>query len=92
MKEYISDDIIRTSCHQIANKIKTESPLDKVKLIGITRGGLIPLGYIAYILNVKDIQILNISSYTDDNQSSVIIDNSKEIEVNEHTYIIDQLL
>ncbi len=65
IKQFITTGEIREQCVKVADKID-KSDFKPDVLIGLTRGGLIPLGYLSYYLNNKNIRILNISIYDDE--------------------------
>ena len=63
------------------------------KIIAVSRGGLIPAGILAYELNIRNVQTINISSYDD---MTIRSDKDIEIEatlegVDQHTLIIDDI-
>ncbi|MBE6445437.1 MAG: xanthine phosphoribosyltransferase [Alphaproteobacteria bacterium] len=63
------------------------------KIIAVSRGGLIPAGILAYELNIRNVQTINISSYDD-----MIIRSDQDIEfesslnnIDQHTLIVDDI-
>lgn len=72
-------------------KIKADGEYNKI--VAISRGGLIPAGILAYELNIRNSQAINISSYDEDKQR---LDQDIEVcsqvgEVDEKTLIVDDL-
>ena len=63
------------------------------RIVAISRGGLIPAGILAYEMNIRNCDIVNISSYDDDFMRD---DNDIKIgktlrDVDSHTLIVDDL-
>lgn len=90
-KLYINWDEFHQHAKELCNKIKQSGEYDKI--VAISRGGLIPAGILAYELNIRNSQAINISSYDEDKQRA---DEDIEIfgnvgEVNEKTLIVDDL-
>ena len=90
-KYYIDWPTFHQDVKLLAEKIKASGSYDKI--IAISRGGLLPAGILAYELDIRNSQALNISSYDNDSRRA---DEEIEIDfnitdVNEHTLIIDDL-
>lgn len=90
-KLYINWDEFHNHAKELCEKIKQSGEYDKI--VAISRGGLIPAGILAYELNIRNSQAINISSYDEDKQRK---DEDIEIfgnvgEVNEKTLIVDDL-
>lgn len=90
-KLYISWDEFHNHAKELCEKIKQSGEYDKI--VAISRGGLIPAGILAYELNIRNSQAINISSYDEDKQRE---DEDIEIfgnvgEVDEKTLIVDDL-
>lgn len=91
-KLYIKWDEFHQHTKKLCQKIKESGEYDKI--VAVSRGGLIPAGIIAYELDIRNSQAINISSY--DNSYDRRDDNDIEIscdagEVNEKTLIVDDL-
>ena len=66
----ISSQEIKELCLKIAQDIAvTQKNYDF--LIGINRGGIIPLGYLSYFLNNRNTKILDTSLYGDDEEPDI---------------------
>ncbi len=90
-KYYISWNDFHQDVKALAAKIKTAGTFNKI--IAISRGGLLPAGILAYELDIRNSQAINISSYDNDESRR---DEDIEIECNvsdvdEHTLIVDDL-
>ena len=93
MKQYLNwDDITRLS-NCVAEKIKAEYPdLSQVTLVGVSRGGLIPTQLIAYKLDIRDVRVVKLVSYDDNNERGEIKDvSTDELIDGKNVYIIDDL-
>lgn len=92
-KLYIKWDEFHQHAKDLCQKIKASGEYNKI--IAISRGGLIPAGIIAYELDIRNSQAINISSY--DNSYDRRDDKDIEIscnlagEVDEKTLIVDDL-
>jgi len=62
VKVFISEKEIKDRCVMLAKKIKTQE-IDVDLLIGLNRGGLIPLGYLSYFLDNRETSIIDIETY-----------------------------
>jgi len=63
----ISSQEIKELCYKIAQEIAiTQKDYDYI--VGINRGGIIPLGYLSYFLNNRNTKILDVSLYGDDEE------------------------
>ena len=81
---------IKNACKDIADKIKSENH-EKITIVAVARGGLVPATIIAHLLGIKDIRFIRLSSYANDHQQSELIDTTfDEIPNAETTYIIDE--
>lgn len=82
---------IKNACKDIADKIKPEN-LEKITIVAVARGGLVPATIIAHLLGIKDIKFIRLSSYSNEHQQSELIDTTfDEIPNAETTYIIDDI-
>ena len=75
----------------LAQKIKATGEFNKI--IAISRGGLLPAGILAYELDIRNSQAINISSYDNNERRE---DDKIELdcnvgEVDDHTLIVDDL-
>ena len=74
-KEYLSWEDIAKLSHSLADKIAADCPnLSQVTLIAISRGGLVPTQLIAYQLDIRDVRIIKLMSYDENNQRCEISD------------------
>lgn len=82
---------IKNACKDIADKIKSENH-EKITIVAVARGGLVPATIIAHLLGIKDIRFIRLSSYANDHQQSELVDTTfDEIPNTETTYIIDDI-
>ena len=82
---------IKNACKDIADKIKSEN-LEKITIVAVARGGLVPATIIAHLLGIKDIKFIRLSSYSNEHQQSELVDTTfDEIPNAENTYIIDDI-
>ncbi len=82
---------IKNACKDIADKIKSENH-EKITIVAVARGGLVPATIIAHLLGIKDIKFIRLSSYANDHQQSELVDTTfDEIPNAETTYIIDDI-
>ena len=84
-------DEFHNHAKELCEKIKQSGEYNKI--VAISRGGLIPAGILAYELDIRNSQAINISSYDEDKQRA---DEDIEIfgnvgEVDEKTLIVDDL-
>ena len=92
-KEYISWDEVKSLSDELAQKIKEHcDDLSSATLVAVSRGGLVPTELVSYKLNIKDIRIMKLASYSDDNERSMIVDSSTDrLYDGKNVYIIDDL-
>lgn len=90
-KKYISWDEFHQDTQNLAQTIKNSG--DYNRLIAVSRGGLIPAGILAYELDIRNCQAINMSSYDGDKiRADTDIELDAEISgVDEETLIIDDL-
>ena len=82
---------IKNACKDIADKIKSENH-EKITIVAVARGGLVPATIIAHLLGIKDIKFIRLSSYSNEHQQSELVDTTfDEIPNAETTYIIDDI-
>lgn len=91
-KYYITWEEFHRDVKALAQKIKSSGNYNKI--IAISRGGLLPAGILAYELDIRNSQAINISSY--DNNYDRRPDEKIEIdynigEVDEKTLVVDDL-
>ena len=91
-KLYINWQEFHQDTKALAEKIRAHGKFDKI--IAISRGGLIPAGILAYELDIRNSQAINISSY--DTGEIRRADEDVEIDcdisdVDEHTLVVDDL-
>lgn len=90
-KIFIKWNEFHQDCKSLCQKIKASGEYNKI--VAISRGGLIPAGILAYELDIRNSQAVNISSYDEDRQradSDVEVFGSVGV-VDEHTLIVDDL-
>jgi hypoxanthine phosphoribosyltransferase len=63
----ISVQEIKELCYKIAQEI-TVAQKDYDYIVGVNRGGIIPLGYLSYFLDNRNTKILDISLYGNDEE------------------------
>jgi xanthine phosphoribosyltransferase len=66
--EIISWERLHRDCEQLVSKLE-EVPFKFQKIIAVTRGGLIPSGIVASILNIRVIDTICMQSYDDKSYS-----------------------
>ena len=66
-KVYISEQEIKLAAVKLAATIE-QSNFKPDVIVAITRGGMIPAGYVSYFLNIKNIDIVTVSSYEGEDQ------------------------
>ncbi len=76
---------------KLAEKIKQSGTYDKI--VAVSRGGLIPAGILAYELNIRNSEAINISSYDGEKQRSLrdVEISALAGDVNNRTLIVDDL-
>lgn len=72
-KKYVDIQTIESMCDTVCQKIREDNFKPEL-LVGLARGGLIPLGFLAgdRMLNNRNVRIINLQSYSDDRQQSGI--------------------
>lgn len=90
-KIFITWEEFHNHSKTLCTKIKASGEYNKI--VAISRGGLIPAGILAYELNIRNSQAINISTYDEDKQR---LDQDIEVcgqvgEVDEKTLIVDDL-
>lgn len=90
-KIYIKWEEFHQDTKKLCQKIKQSGEYNKI--VAISRGGLLPAGILAYELDIRNTQAINISSYDGDKQRSL-----EDVEicanvgtVDEKTLIVDDL-
>lgn len=90
-KQYISWEEFHRHVKQLAEKIKKEGVYRQI--IAVSRGGLLPAGILAYELNVRNCQSLNMVSYDGAaarrDEDVEILDTG--LQADEQTLIVDDL-
>jgi len=69
-KRFYDADDIKKGCKNLAKKAK-ETEINFDYLIGLNRGGLIPLGYLSYFLDNRNTKIIEVETYKDDQSQAV---------------------
>jgi len=62
----ISEKKISKAARKLAQKIEPMVQDKNIYLVGINRGGLIPLGYLSYFLKTRNTKIIDINLYPDE--------------------------
>ena len=64
------------------------------KIVAVSRGGLVPAGVLAYLLDIRHVITINVSSYDKDKQQRLeMLENPEKIEqIDEKTLIVDDLV
>ena len=90
-KLYISWEEFHKHVKQLATKLKDAGQWNKI--VAVSRGGLLPAGILAYELDIRNVEVVNMSSYDGDKQRSQNDIDIKSFvgEVDEHTLVIDDL-
>lgn len=90
-KIYITWDEFHNHAKELCAKIRKKGKYDKI--VAISRGGLIPAGILAYELDIRNSQAVNIASYDDEcRRDEKDIEISCNVgEVNGKTLIVDDL-
>lgn len=91
-KLYITWDEFHKDCKNLATKIKASGSYNKI--VAVSRGGLLPAGIIAYELDIRNCETINMSSYdnTYERRNDEDIELSANVEnVDAQTLIIDDL-
>lgn len=89
-KLYISWDEFHRHTRELAQKLKANN---YSKIVAVSRGGLLPAGILAYELNIRNVEVINMSSYDGETQRQ-----DKDITVkadigtvDEQTLIVDDI-
>lgn len=92
-KQHLTWEEIKHWSDKLAEKIAADcSDLSQATLVAVSRGGLIPTELIAYKLNIRDIRIMKLISYDEDNERKEIKDISTDrLFDGSDVYIIDDL-
>ncbi len=90
-KLYISWEEFHQQAKQLAAKLKASKNWNKI--VSVSRGGLLPAGILAYEMDIRNVEVVNMSSYDGDKQrSNDAIDIQSFVgEVDENTIVIDDL-
>lgn len=90
-KIFITWDEFHQDTKELARKIKKNGAFNKI--VAISRGGLLPAGILAYELDIRNSQAINISSYDNDErrEDKDIVICSEIGDIDEQTLIVDDL-
>lgn len=90
-KLYISWQEFHQHTKQLAEKLKSNGSWNKI--VAVSRGGLLPAGILAYELDIRNVEVVNMSSYDGDKQRSKENIDIKSFvgDVDENTIVIDDL-
>lgn len=89
-KYYVDWDMVCLICSNIASDIKSKFDLDKVNLIGVARGGMIPVTIVAHQLGLR-FQMLDLHSYTDKESGEMVVENQLKLNKDKVNIIIDDI-
>lgn len=89
-KYYVDWELVCLICSNIANDIKSKFDLDKVNLIGVARGGMIPVTIVAHRLGLR-FQMLDLHSYTDKESGEMVVENKLKLNKDKVNIIIDDI-
>lgn len=72
-KSYISDAMVQSMCMELYEHIKKDDYCPEL-LIGVSRGGLVPLAHLAgeKMFNNRNTRVINVRSYNDDKKRSCV--------------------
>ena len=92
-KTFVSWDEIEHWSDILAERIAADCPdLSQATLVAVSRGGLVPTQLIAYKLNVRDVRIMKLYSYDDNDKRGHIQDMSTDrLFSGANVYFIDDL-
>lgn len=92
-KHYISWEEIQNWSNIIAEKIAADcADISQMTLVAVSRGGLVPAQLIAYKLNIRDIRVMKLISYDNDNKRGETKDISTDrLFDGDDVYFIDDL-
>lgn len=90
-KIYISWEDFHQQAKQLAVKLKSKGSWNKI--VAVSRGGLLPAGILAYEMDIRNVEVVNMSSYDGDKQRSKEDIDIKSFvgDVDEKTIVIDDL-
>lgn len=91
-KLYISWDEFHKDTKELCTKIKAKGTYNKI--IAVSRGGLLPAGIISYELDIRNTEVVNMSTYDGEKQRQQNAFEIKPAEVgvvDEQTLVIDDL-
>ncbi len=91
-KLYITWDEFHKDTKELCTKIKDKGTFNKI--IAVSRGGLLPAGIIAYELNIRNVEVVNMSTYDGNKQrksEDFVLDLSSAGAADEQTLVIDDL-
>lgn len=89
-KYYVDWELVCLICSNIAKDIKSKFDLDKVNLIGVARGGMIPVTIVAHRLGLR-FQMLDLHSYTDKESGEMVVENQLKLNKDKVNIIIDDI-
>lgn len=78
-KQYLTFEEIKHLSDILAEQIAADcADLSQATLVAVSRGGLVPAQLIAYKLNIRDIRVMKLISYDEDNTRQEIKDISTD--------------
>lgn len=92
-KQHISWDEIKHWSDTLADKIAADcANLEQATLVAVSRGGLVPAQLISYKLNIRDVRVMKLISYSEQNARGEIKDISTDrLFDGSDVYFIDDL-
>lgn len=93
-KQYISWEEIEHWSDRVADKIAEDcSDLSQATLVAVSRGGLVPTQLIAYKLDIRDVRVMKLLSYDENNKRCPIRDISTDrLFDGDDVYFIDDVV
>lgn len=89
-KTYITWEVVKARSKMIASDILVKYDIDKVNLIGVARGGMIPVTIVAHTLGLR-YQMLDLHSYTNNESGEMIEEDSLKLNKDKVNIIIDDI-
>lgn len=92
-KQYISWEEIKHWSDRLAQKIAEDcSDLAQATIVAVSRGGLVPAQLVAYKLDIRDVRVMKLISYDENNTRGEINDVSTDrLFDGQDVYFIDDL-
>ena len=90
-KFYINWDDFHKHTKHLAKELEGKGNFNRI--IAISRGGLIPAGILAYEMNIRNCDTINISGYDNDvkRKDADVVQNIVLSDIDEHALLVDDL-